>query len=61
MNLIRRCLARGFLADEKAAVSSEHALLLTLIAVAIFAAVKGFGQAVFTSLWTVTGTLPFGS
>jgi Flp pilus assembly pilin Flp len=61
MNLIRRCLARGFLADEKAAVSSEHALLLTLIAVAIFAAVKGFGLAVYNGLWTVASTLPLGS
>lgn len=61
MNLIRRCLAREFLADEKAAVATEHAILLSLIAVAIFIAVRGFGQAVFTSLWTVTGTLPFGS
>jgi len=61
MNLIRRFLARGFLTDEKAAVSSEHALLLTLIALACFAAIQGFGQTVYNSLWTVTSTLPLGS
>lgn len=61
MNLIRRCLAKGFLADEEAAIATEHALLLTLIAVACFAAIKGFGQTVYNSLWQVASTLPLGS
>ena len=62
MNLIRRYLAKGFLADEEAAISSEHALLLTLIAVAIFAALTTFGSTVSTTLYqTSIRLLPFGS
>ncbi len=62
MNLIRRCLARGFLADEEAAVSSEHALLLTLIAVGIFFAMQLFGNTVSQTLYTASvAALPFGS
>jgi Flp pilus assembly pilin Flp len=62
MNQIRRCLVRGFLADEEAAVSSEHALLLTLIAVGIFGALTLFGSTVSTKLYTTSiALLPFGS
>jgi Flp pilus assembly pilin Flp len=62
MNLIRRCLARGFFADEEAAISSEHALLLTLIAVAIMGALTTFKNAVINNLYTASiNMLPFGS
>jgi Flp pilus assembly pilin Flp len=52
----------SFLADAKAAVSSEHALLLTLIALGIFAAVTLFGNTVSNKLYqTSIAILPFGS
>lgn len=59
-NWRRRILA--FLADPKAAVGTEHALLLSLIAMAIFGAVGAFGSAVYNSLYkTSIALLPFGS
>lgn len=62
MHQIRRWLAIGFLADTEAAVSSEHALLLTLIAVAIMGAVTLFGNTVSGALYTSSIVLlPFGS
>lgn len=61
MKLFRRTLVKGFLGDAEAAVSSEHALLLSLIAAAIFAAVQGFGLTVYNSLYAVASALPLGS
>ena len=62
MNLIRRGLARGFLAEAEAAISSEHALLLTLIAVAIMGGLTLFGDTVSNHLYTVSiAMLPLGS
>jgi len=52
----------AFLADEKAAVSTEHALLLGLIALAIIVAVRFFGTTVNTQLYQASiALLPFGS
>jgi len=57
-----RWMVMAFLADADAAVSSEHALLLTLIAVGIFAAVQFFGTTVSSQLYqTSIALLPFGS
>jgi len=57
-----RWMVMAFLADADAAVSSEHALLLTLIAVAIFAAMQFFGITVSSQLYqTSIALLPFGS
>ena len=62
MNLIRRSLALGFLADAEGAVSTEHALLLTLIAVAVMGAMTLFGSTVSGALFAASNTLlPFGS
>ncbi len=55
-------MVMAFLADAEAALSSEHALLLTLIAVAIFAAMQVFGTTVSGALYqTSIAILPFGS
>ncbi len=62
MSKIGRGMVMAFLADEEAAVSSEHALLLTLIAVAIMGAVQFFGTTVSSKLYqTSIALLPFGS
>ncbi|MEW6659494.1 MAG: hypothetical protein AB1424_12615 [Thermodesulfobacteriota bacterium] len=62
MNQKWRRLFLSFLVDTKAAVSSEHAILLTLIALGIFAAVTLFGNTVYTKLYQTSMTvLPFGS
>jgi Flp pilus assembly pilin Flp len=62
MNLLRRGLVTGFLADAEAAVGAEHAILLALIAVAIFGAVSTFGTTVSNTLYTTSiAMLPFGS
>jgi Flp pilus assembly pilin Flp len=58
-NWLRLVMAR--LAESDGAVGSEHALLLTLIAMAIFLAVQGFGQAVYNTCWAVASTLISGS
>lgn len=55
-----RQMVMAFLADAEAAVGSEHALLLALIAMAIFVAVQEFGLTVWNKLWAVAGTLPLG-
>ena len=61
MNLIQRGLALVFLADEEAATSSEYALLIALIAVAIMTGVRLFGNTVSVALFTTANTLlPFG-
>lgn len=51
----------GFLADQEAAIATEYALLIGLIALAAFTAMQTFGSAVFNSLWQVASTLPLGS
>ena len=57
-----RQMVMAFLADSEAAVSSEHALLITLIAMVIFAGVTLFGNTVYTRLYqTSLALLPFGS
>jgi len=56
-----RELATAFLADEQAAVATEYALLIGLIAMAIFGAVLAFGNAVNNLFVTANGLLPFGS
>jgi Flp pilus assembly pilin Flp len=62
MNILRRILARGFGVDEEAAISSEHALLLTLIAVGIMVALRTFSNSVTNSLYNASiAVLPFGS
>ncbi len=62
MKIFQRGLIKGLLADMEAAVSSEHALLLTLIALAILASVTYFGNTVSTTLYqTSMAVLPFGS
>jgi Flp pilus assembly pilin Flp len=62
MKLFRRSPAKSFLTDEEAAISSEHALLLTLVAVAIMAALSTFGNTVSGSLYNASiALLPFGS
>ncbi len=58
-NRWRRLMAR--LAEAEGAVASEHALLLTLIAMAIFLAVQGFGTTVYNTCWAVASTLISGS
>jgi Flp pilus assembly pilin Flp len=62
MKIFQRGLIKGLLADTEAAVSSEHALLLTLIALAILASVTYFGSTVSNNLYnTSMSVLPFGS
>lgn len=52
----------AFLADAEAAVATEYALLITLIAMAIFVAVGAFGSTVYNSLYKASiNLLPFGS
>ncbi|MHB8066883.1 MAG: Flp family type IVb pilin [Desulfobaccales bacterium] len=59
-NWHRRILA--FLAEPEAAVASEYALLIGLIAMVIFGAVGLFGSTVYNSLYrTSIAVLPFGS
>lgn len=51
----------AFLADSEAAVATEYALLIGLIAMAIFASVGVFGSTVYNSLYKVSiNLLPFG-
>jgi Flp pilus assembly pilin Flp len=62
MNQKWQRIIMSFLADARAAVSSEHALLLTLIALGIFFAVTFFGTTVSQTLYqTSISLLPFGS
>ncbi|RJR44996.1 MAG: hypothetical protein C4567_03720 [Deltaproteobacteria bacterium] len=62
MKFFKRGLIKALLGDTEAAVSSEHALLLTLIALAILASVTYFGSTVSTTLYqTSMSVLPFGS
>ena len=50
----------AFLADSEAAVATEYALLIGLIAMAIFGAVGAFGSAVYNSLYKSSiAVLPF--
>jgi len=59
MNLIRRILATNFWADEEGAASSEYALLISFIAMAILMAVTAFGNTVnnlFASANTTLGS-----
>ncbi len=59
-NWRQRILA--FIADAKAAVSAEYALLIGLIAMVIFASVGFFGTMVYNQLYQVSITLlPFGN
>lgn len=52
----------AFLADAEAAVATEYALLIGLIAMAIFGAVGVFGSTIYNSLYKVSiNLLPFGS
>ena len=51
--------ARGFPADEEAAVGVEYGLLIALIALAIFGAVGTFGTTVYNSFYALIYTLPF--
>ena len=60
MNLIRRILALGFWADSEAAVATEYALLVGLIAMAIVAALTTFGGSVAENLYQKSlDKLPF--
>ena len=60
MNLRHRILSSGFWGDTEAAVASEYALLVTLIAMGIFAAVTLLGGSVASTLYdTAVSKLPF--
>jgi len=56
-----RWWVRDFLADEDAASGVEYALLISLIAMAIFSAVGTFGSTVYNKLFVVAAALPLGS
>jgi len=62
MKIFQRDWIKGLPADTEAAVSSEHALLLALVALAILASVTLFGSTVSNHLYNTSMTvLPFGS
>jgi len=61
MSRFRRWKILDFLWAPEGAVATEHALLLGLIAMVIFASVTNFGQTVLNTLYAVMAALPFGS
>lgn len=61
MKLFRIVTGWKFWGDEEAAIATEHALLLTLIAVGIIMALNAFSNAVTGSLWAAASALPLGS
>ncbi|MDD2903909.1 MAG: Flp family type IVb pilin [Syntrophales bacterium] len=59
MHPIRRILASGFWTDTEAAVATEYALMVGLIAMAIFAAVTLFGTNLGNLYANAVDKLPF--
>ena len=59
MDLIHRILASGFWADTEAAVVSEYALLVSLIAIVIFGAVTLLGVNLGALYDNAVNKLPF--
>ena len=59
MNLIRHILASSFWAETEAAVATEYALLVGLIAMVIFGAVTLLGVNVANLYNNAVGKLPF--